>query len=367
MGGARGGNDLAGQTPPGTLEGVTAAQGRRRSDATTQGKGVGRTYGFACRKPVRAPAVAGLVKCPPIQTNYWGQLRGSWPPGLGCRRTPCQTRGMAIFSLHHDSIGRGTHPAGTAAAHVRYITRRAAAGQIMAEHLPSGSKAIQGWLNRQEREDRKNARVIDKLMGALPLELASPHWQALIRVYLRKITRGRAAWLAVIHDRGKDRHNPHVHIVIRDRDIDTGARVAQLSEKGSTERLRRLWEETVNEALAHAGHSTRIDRRSLKAQGIDRMPRRHRGPRRDPAPNPKATTAPPLFPSENAVNPLPNNREVRTYTFPSGTCARSFHRASRTDSKMCFCGYTVATPPAPKTRLARGLSPPLHPPGGPSP
>jgi hypothetical protein len=32
--------------------------------------------------------------------------------------------------------------------------------------------------------------------------------------------------------------------------------------------------------LAEAGHAVRIDRRSLKAQGIDRRAERHRGPRR---------------------------------------------------------------------------------------
>ena len=269
---------------------------------------------------------------------------------------------MAIFSLHHDSIGRSTHPTGTAAAHARYITRRRAAGFVMGEHMPTGSKAAQNWLNRQEQQDRKNARVIDKIMAALPLELSPPQWQALTRVYLRKVARGRAAWLAAIHNQGEDRFNPHVHIVIRDRDINTRERVAQLSEKGSTDRLRQLWEETVNEALAHAGHKARIDRRSLKDQGIDRRPQRHRGPRRNT--DRTATKSYSLAPPESAANPPQQDRQERTYTFPVGTCARSFQRALEKGSKMCFWGYSVATPPAPKTALARGLSPPLHPPGG---
>ena len=264
---------------------------------------------------------------------------------------------MAIFSLHHASIGRSTHPAGTAAAHARYITRRSAAGFVMAEHLPTGRKAVQHWLNRQEQQDRKNARVIDKIMAALPLELSLPQWQVLTRVYLRKVARDRAAWLAAIHNRGRDRFNPHVHIVIRDRDIDTGERVAQLSEKGSTDRLRHLWEETVNEALAYAGHQARIDRRSLKDQGIDRRPQRHRGPRRNT--DRTATKLRSLAPPESAANPPQQDRQERTYTFPTGTCARSFQRALEKDSKMCFRTR--------KPSSQGGHGPPLHPPGGLSP
>ena len=219
----------------------------------------------------------------------------------------------------------------------------------MGEHLPTGRKAVQHWLNRQEQQDRKNARVIDKIMAALPLELSPPQWQDLIRVYLRKVTQGRAAWLAAIHHQGEDQFNPHVHILIRDRDIDTRERVARLSEKGSTERLRQLWEETVNKALEQAGYKTRIDRRSLQDQGIDRRPQRHRGPRRNTdrtaaafnslAP-PESTISPPYHHRYPAQRQAPESRQERTYTFPARTCAPPFQRASeyfqKMDSKMCF-------------------------------
>lgn len=180
---------------------------------------------------------------------------------------------------------------------------------------------------------------------------------------------GHWAWLAVIHHQGEDQFNPHVHILIRDRDIDTRERVARLSEKGSTGRLRQLWEDTVNEALEQAGYKTRIDHRSLKNQGIDRKPQRHRGPRRNTDRTAEKFNS--LAPPESAASPpyqryhpvqrqAPESRQERTYTFPAGTCARPFQRASegfrKMDSKMCF-----------RTRKPSSqgdLRPPLHLSGG---
>ena len=51
-----------------------------------------------------------------------------------------------------------------------------------------------------------------------------------------------------------------------------------MSQKGSTDRLRLLWEEHANRALEAAGDAARIDRRRLTAQGIDRVPEIHVGP-----------------------------------------------------------------------------------------
>lgn len=187
---------------------------------------------------------------------------------------------MAIYSLEVGKVGRSTHRAGTAAAHARYVVRRAAASVVLGEHMPMGAKAVSTWLNQQEEADRKNARVIEKIRAALPIELHPLQQQQLIRRYAYRITQGRAPWLAGIHDQGKDAHNPHAHLIIRDRDIATGRRVANLSEKGACEWLRRLWEEEANRALEKAGFHVRIDRRTLTAQGIDRTPARHRGPQR---------------------------------------------------------------------------------------
>jgi hypothetical protein len=41
-----------------------------------------------------------------------------------------------------------------------------------------------------------------------------------------------------------------------------------------------VWEEEANRALQRAGFQIRIDHRSLKEQGINREPEKHRGPER---------------------------------------------------------------------------------------
>lgn len=185
---------------------------------------------------------------------------------------------MAIYSCSHNPIGRTTHAAGTAGAHARYVTREGAAREILGEHMPTSREAARAWLDAQEEADRKNARVIDKVLVALPRELDAAERVQLVRDFAAEVTGGRTPWLAAIHDMGEDAGNPHAHIIIRDRDHETGKRSIGTSEKGSTDRIREQWERMANQALERAGLEARIDRRSLAAQGLDRQAGIHVGP-----------------------------------------------------------------------------------------
>lgn len=187
---------------------------------------------------------------------------------------------VAIFSLNHRPIGKSTQAQpNTAGAHVGYITRPRAASHVEGRGVPTDPREAREYFNAEEAADRKNARVADKVMLALPKELNPEQRLGLVRGYAEEVTQGRAPWLAAFHDQGKDANNPHCHLVIRDRDPETGRRVIQLSEKGSTQRLRDLWETHANRALAQAGQGERIDRRSLAEQGEARAPTIHEGPR----------------------------------------------------------------------------------------
>ena len=160
--------------------------------------------------------------------------------------------------MKHYSIGKSTHRSGTAAAHARYITRPSAATVIVAERMPSQRKALREWFNEQEQTDRKNGRIIDKIMLPLPSLLHPLQRQKAVRLFCERISLNRAPWLFVIHDKGKDKHNPHAHVILRDKDPFTGKRVAGLSEKNSTRWLRHLWEHCLNEALIKAGRPERV-------------------------------------------------------------------------------------------------------------
>lgn len=199
---------------------------------------------------------------------------------------------MAIYSLNHKSVGKATQDkAFTAAAHVRYITREKACRVVLGDKMPTDAKKAQTWLKSEEKADRKNARVCDKVMIALPYELDAEQRVELVRDFANRVTKGRVAWLAAVHDKDKDINNPHCHLVLRDRDLQTGRRVLhmsagkserrQLLERGidamTTEKMRVIWEHAANEALDKAGYQERIDHRSLKEQGLEREATIHEG------------------------------------------------------------------------------------------
>jgi MobA/MobL family len=198
---------------------------------------------------------------------------------------------MAIYSCNLKSIGRTTHEAGTAGAHIRYISRPEAEPQILFHHMPFEAVEARTWMDGQERLIRKNARVLDKLRIALPRELTDAQRADLVAGFMGELTDGRIAWFAAIHQRGKDELNPHVHIAIHDRDIETGKRVLRLSDSArdrikaglpgpkAVEWIRERWEDSCNRALKAAGLEARVNRRTLEAQGIDRAPTIHEGPR----------------------------------------------------------------------------------------
>jgi hypothetical protein len=182
---------------------------------------------------------------------------------------------VAIFSLNHSFIGRSRGP-GKAAARAEYIARSETLTHLLGRRMPYEG-GLQAWLNDQEQNDRKNARVIDVLIVALPKELTPEQNLALLEAFGERMTQGRASWMAGVHEGFEGSNNPHAHVIFRDRDVETGRRVMMTSEKGSTQRFRDAWEEEVNLALERAGLEIRVDARSLKDQGIDREPQLHVG------------------------------------------------------------------------------------------
>ena len=167
---------------------------------------------------------------------------------------------MAIYLLKHSSVGKSTHAARTAGSHIRYITRPDAKADLLGARMPIERRAARCWLDAQERVIRKNGRVIDKIIIALPRELHPLQRRKLVHDYCETITQGNAPWFAAIHQTGADEGNPHAHIIIHDRDLKTGRKVAQLSKKNSTLFLRKLWEEKINAATEKLGYVPKVTR-----------------------------------------------------------------------------------------------------------
>lgn len=131
------------------------------------------------------------------------------------------------LTFQHRSIGRRGDAKGTAAAHVHYITRPTACTHFEAENMPIVRRDAMAYFDRlaEQPAERVNARICDKLIMAPPNDLAAFERHEVVRSFMRKLGHGRIAWCAAFHDAGKDHHNPHVHVVFRDRDIETNRRV----------------------------------------------------------------------------------------------------------------------------------------------
>lgn len=178
----------------------------------------------------------------------------------------CYNYTMAIFHVQHTPIGKTTHQPGTAGAHIMYICR-GLNPIVISRHISTNKFEASRWFNEQEADDRKNARVCDKILLTLPVELSLEQQKALVEEFAYRMTLGhQVPWLASFQVDGDDAHNPHCHFVVRDRHIETGKRHINTSEKGSTERIRALWEQITNKALEQAGFEERIDRRPAVEQ-----------------------------------------------------------------------------------------------------
>ena len=153
------------------------------------------------------------------------------------------------------------------------------------------------WNRAEIAERRSNSRVAREYEMSLPHELNKAQRQTLGREFAQQIAEryGCAVDFAMHtpHPHG-DRRNYHVHLLATTRTIEPGG----LGEKTTIEwsdtnrrraglepaaqeidHVRALWEGLVNERLKALGIEARIDRRSLEAQGIEREPTTHLGPK----------------------------------------------------------------------------------------
>jgi hypothetical protein len=163
---------------------------------------------------------------------------------------------MAIAMFKHTPVGKSTQTQPyTAAAHARYAMRKSAAMKVFSENMPLNWHAVQRFLKEHEDGLRKNGRVADKFIIAIPREFNPEAAEKVLRTYGNRIGKGKAPFLVAFH---WDDHNPHAHMIFIDRDPDTGKRVFGTSEKGSTDLLKLEWQTEVNAMFAQLGLETEI-------------------------------------------------------------------------------------------------------------
>jgi ATP-dependent exoDNAse (exonuclease V) alpha subunit len=158
------------------------------------------------------------------------------------------------------------------------------------------------WNAAEAAENRKDARVAREYEIAIPKELTKEQGIELVRDFGKAIQDryGVAVDLAIHKDHArdwqgekKDFEGYHAHVMTTTRKMEKeglGEKAdIELSDtkraslglgKGSDEieKVRELWELSANKHLEMANQEKRIDRRTLKEQGIEREPTLHLGP-----------------------------------------------------------------------------------------
>ena len=164
------------------------------------------------------------------------------------------------------------------------------------------------WNSVEQIEKSSDAQLAREIEVALPVELSRSEQLALVRAFVKDnfINAGMCADFA-IHDKGTG--NPHAHIMLTIRPIKENGKwgakcrkVYDLDSQGqripdgkggwknhredttdwnrreNAEKWRAAWAAYTNQALEAAGRPERIDHRSYKRQGVDKIPTVHMGP-----------------------------------------------------------------------------------------
>lgn len=214
---------------------------------------------------------------------------------------------MAIYHLTAKTVSRGSSV--SAAVRSDYIERCGRYAGDHAELLYKDHGNMPAWASEDPRNyweaadvhERANGRLFKQLEFALPKELSQEQQIALAAYFCREMAQtkdGPLPYSFAVH-KGHDKENPHCHLLISER-VNDGIsrapgqwfkRAAKDLAKGGAKKTnelrprewllhcRELWAEQANHALRLAGHESHIDHRTLEAQGIDRVPTTHLGPR----------------------------------------------------------------------------------------
>ena len=137
------------------------------------------------------------------------------------------------------------------------------------------------WNEVELSEKRKDSQLCREVEVALPQELDQEKNLELVREFINNqfVKNGMVADLAIHHAHGE---NPHAHIMLTTREISEdgfGKKNRDWNHKDQLSSWRESWEKHVNKSLERYGFDERIDHRTLEAQGIDRVPQIHIGPK----------------------------------------------------------------------------------------
>ncbi len=213
-----------------------------------------------------------------------------------------------MASFHHE-VKSGKK--GAAAKQAMYITRKGRHA-TRADMLFTGHGNMPSWTNNDpmafwrtgDMHERANAAVYREHVIALPVELTREQLPDLVDTLVKELVGVKPYQFAVHAPTSalEGVENTHVHLMFSDRLEDGIERTpeqtfkrynAKMPEFGGRKKdsgnmnrmelrdhliaMRRRCAEVQNAALAKYGHESRVDHRTLKQQGVDRLPEKHLG------------------------------------------------------------------------------------------
>jgi MobA/MobL family len=132
------------------------------------------------------------------------------------------------------------------------------------------------WNEVERSERRKDSQLAREFILAVPKELDAKQQFELAAGWAQKelVSKGMVAEISLHQPKRGD--NYHVHILTTMRTIEgekfSAKKPREWNDKGQLLEWRESWGKAVNEALEKAGRDERVDHRSLKDRGIDRLP-----------------------------------------------------------------------------------------------
>lgn len=151
---------------------------------------------------------------------------------------------------------------------------------------PTRERRERLWNTIERTEKRKDSQLAREFIISLPIELDQAQQIEAVRAWCHSEVTSQGFVADFALHRSKDGRNPHAHVLTTLRPVEgegfgkkpdmsgkfNGRGMAGLGAKSDLDGWRVAWERVANAALEKAERVERIDHRSLKARGIDRIP-----------------------------------------------------------------------------------------------
>ncbi|MDJ0719409.1 MAG: MobQ family relaxase [Prochloraceae cyanobacterium] len=136
------------------------------------------------------------------------------------------------------------------------------------------------WNKVEEEERRKDSQLAREIQLAIPVELNRNQQIELVTEYANDLF-VKEGMIADVAFHELNSHNPHAHIMLTMREIDSNGfkkkKNRDWNKRELLEKQREAWSGYANLALEKAGIEEKIDHRTLEEQGINRIPQIHLG------------------------------------------------------------------------------------------